>query len=246
MTNARALTRSPLVNCKVKLPAASVCALNALTSSGIAISAPNFCRLVVGARHQCDTGNPRRKAEIIFDPSRGTSLTAKGAAIEHEDGEPFRRGIDRRGKTGGSGSHNGNVVDALRINGPNQTDTARKLMLAGIAQQLPAGAEHDRQLSGIDVEAFNQRLRLIIGLWIEQLMRMTVMTEKALQPEHIGAVGATDNDRTAGSGFKQPDAAEDQSTHDPLAKLSFGNQQRTQPLRCDDQGLDRLLRNRIR
>jgi hypothetical protein len=36
MTTARALTRSPLDNCNVKLPAPSVCALNALTSSGIA------------------------------------------------------------------------------------------------------------------------------------------------------------------------------------------------------------------
>jgi len=124
-------------------------------------------RLVVSARHQGDAGYASRKAEIIFDPSRGTGLTAKGAAIEHEDGESFRRGIDRGGKTGGSGSHYDNVVDALRIDGPNQTDTARKLVLAGIAQHLSAGAEHDWQLSGIDVEAFDQRLRLVIGLWIE-------------------------------------------------------------------------------
>jgi hypothetical protein len=121
-------------------------------------------RLVVSARHQGDAGYPSRKAEIIFDPSRGTGLTAKGAAIEHEDGESFRRGIDSGGKTGGSGSHNDNVINARRIDGPNQTDTARKLVLAGISQHLSAGAEHDRQLPGIDMEAFDQRLRLIIGL----------------------------------------------------------------------------------
>jgi hypothetical protein len=110
----------------------------------------------------------------------------------------------------------------------------------------PAGAEHDRQLSRIDVEAFDQRLRLIIGLWIEQLNRVTVTTEKALKPEHISAVGAADDDRTAGASFKQPDAAEDQSTHDPLAKFGFCNQKRTQPLGCNDQGFDRILRNSVR
>jgi hypothetical protein len=38
---------------------------------------------------------------------------------------------------------------------------------------------------------------------------------------HFGAVGAADDDRTGGAGFKQPDAAEDQGTHDPLAKLGL-------------------------
>src|ERR1700747_558446 len=40
-----------------------------------------FLRLVVGARHQGDAGNSRRKAEIIFDPSRGTGLTAESTTI---------------------------------------------------------------------------------------------------------------------------------------------------------------------
>src|SRR4029077_8844047 len=200
-----------------------------------------FLRLVVSARHQGDAGNSRRKAEIIFDPSRGTGLTAESTTIEHEDGESFRRGVDCRGETGRSGPHYGNVVDPVRIDGPNQPDTARKLVLAWIAQHLSPGAEHDRQLSGIDVEAFDQHLRLIIGFWIEQLNRMTVTTEKALKPEHIGAVGAADDDWTAGAGFEEPDAAEDQSTHDPLAKFGFGNQKRTQSLRRNDQSLDRLL-----
>src|SRR6476646_11768723 len=74
-------------------------------------------RLVVSARHQGDAGYASRKAEIIFDPSRGTGLTAKGAAIEDEDGESFRRSIHSGGKTGGSGPHNDNVIDALRIDG---------------------------------------------------------------------------------------------------------------------------------
>src|ERR1700687_1455409 len=93
---------------------------------------------------------PVGKAEIILDPSRGASLTAEGAAIEHEDGESFRRGVDRRGKTGRSGPHYGNVVDPLRIDGPNQADTGRKLGLARIdadhrfAGESPEAEAHPR------------------------------------------------------------------------------------------------------
>jgi hypothetical protein len=60
-------------------------------------------------------------------------------------------------------------------------------------------------------------------------------------------LSARPNDRrAAGPGLEQADAPEDQSTHDPLAKLGFGYQQRTQPLRRDDQGLDRFFRNSAR
>ena len=62
-------------------------------------------------------------------------------------------------------------------------------------------------------------------------MRMTVATQKALKPEHVGVVGAADDDRTADPGLEQADAPEDQSAHDAFAKLGFGNQQRPQSLR---------------
>ena len=45
-----------------------------------------FLRLVVGARHQCDAGDPGRKAEITLDARRRTGLAAKRAAIDDESG----------------------------------------------------------------------------------------------------------------------------------------------------------------
>ena len=54
-------------------------------------------------------------------------------------------------------------------------------------------------------------------------MRMAVAAEKALQPQHVGILGAADNDRPAGADFEQADAAQDQRAHDPFAKLGFGN-----------------------
>ena len=112
----------------------------------------------------------------------------------------------------------------------------------GIAQQLPARAEHDRQLAGIDVEALDQRPRRRVGLGIEALMGMAVAGEKSVQPQHVAIVGAADDDRPAGARLDQPDAAQDQGAHDPLAELGFRDQQRAQPVRRDDQSLDRSVR----
>jgi hypothetical protein len=58
---------------------------------------------------------------------------------------------------------------------------------------------------------------------------MTVLTEKTFEPEHIAVFDAADNDRPS-SNFKQADAAENKCTHDPFAKLGFGDQKGAQPL----------------
>ena len=96
------------------------------------------------------------------------------------------------------------------------------------------------------MEALDQRLGFGVGVGIEQLMRLTVAAQKNLQPQHVAIVGAADDDRAAGAGFQQPDAADDQRAHDPLAELGFGDQQGAQPVRRDDQRLHRLLRGGVR
>ena len=202
-------------------------------------------RLIVGARHQGHAGDAGREAEIIFDARRGAGLAAEAAAIEHDGGQPFGCGIDRGGQPGGPGADHRNVVDALRIDRTDQPDAARQFVLARITQQLPAGAEHDRQLPGIDMEALDQRLGFGVDVGIEQLLRMAVAAQKDLQPQHVAIVGATDDDRAAGAGLQQPDAAEDQGAHDALAELGLGNQQGAQPVRRDDQGLHRVLRGDV-
>jgi hypothetical protein len=57
-----------------------------------------FLRLAVGARHQSDAANARRKAKVILDSGRSTGLAAERAAVERQSGEPFRTGIYRSGK----------------------------------------------------------------------------------------------------------------------------------------------------
>ena len=71
------------------------------------------------------------------------------------------------------------------------------------------------------MEALDQRFRFGVGVGIEQLMRMAVAAEKTLQPQHVGILGAADNDRPAGADLEQTHAAQNQRAHDALAKLGF-------------------------
>jgi hypothetical protein len=97
-------------------------------------------------------------------------------------------------------------------------------------------------LTGVDVEAVDQRLGFRIGLRIERLMRMAVAAQKSRQPEHVAVAGAADDHRSAGSGLEQPDPAQDKGAHDPLPELGFRDQQCPQPVRRDEQRLHRSLR----
>ena len=152
-------------------------------------------------------------------------MAAEDAAVEHDGGKAFGRGIHRRRKAGRPGADHGNVVDAFRIDRADQPDAAGELILSWIAQQLSAGAEHDRQLPGIDMEAFDQRFGFGVDVGVEQLLRLTVAAQEDLQSQHVAVVGMADDDRAAGAGFQKTDAADDQRTHDPFAELGLGNHQ---------------------
>ena len=169
-------------------------------------------------------------------------MTAECAAVEHQDGEPFRGGIDRSREAGRPSAYNGHVIKTLRINWPDQTDAAGELGLAGITQQLSARTQNDWQLTGVDVKTFDQRLRLRIGLRIEPLMRVTIALEKALQPKHVAVLGASDDHRSTGSALEETDATQDEGAHDPLSELGLRDQQGPQLLRGDNEGFDRRLR----
>ena len=51
---------------------------------------------------------------------------------------------------------------------------------------------------------------------------MAVAAQEIGQPEHVGIALVADDDRP-GAGFDQPDAAQDQRAHDPLAEVGFGD-----------------------
>ena len=69
---------------------------------------------------------------------------------------------------------------------------------------------------------------------------MAVAGQEILQPQHVGVVGAADDDRPAGAALEQADAAQDQRAHDPLAEFGLLDQQIAQPRRRNDQRFDGL------
>ena len=53
---------------------------------------------------------------------------------------------------------------------------------------------------------------------------MAVAAQEIGQPKHVGIGLVADDDRP-GAALDQPDAAEDQRAHDPLAEIGLGNEQ---------------------
>ena len=90
------------------------------------------------------------------------------------------------------------------------------------------------------MEALDQRFRLGILLRVHPLIRMPVAGEEALEPKRVAVIDVADDDGAAGAFFEDADPAQDQRTHDPLAELGFGDQQRAQPLRWNVECADRL------
>ena len=206
---------------------------------------PELLRLIIGARHQRHTSDAGRKSQIILDPRGGPGLPSERAAIEDENGQSFRRGVDRGGQSRRPGSHDSHVIEALWIERPYHADTPGKFDLAGVAQQAAVGTEHNRQLTRVDVKALDQRLRFRIGISVERLMRMAVAPKKILEPKHITVLGVADDHRTTGSGLEQSNATQDQGAHDPLPELCLRDQQSPQPVGRDDERLHRFLRRGI-
>ena len=95
------------------------------------------------------------------------------------------------------------------------------------------------------MKTFDQRLGVGIRLGIEAQMRMAVVAEKALQPQHVAVVGAADDHRPARAGLQQADAAQDERAHDALAELRLGDEKRAQLIGRNDQRLDRPTRDRV-
>ncbi len=76
-------------------------------------------------------------------------------------------------------------------------------------------------------------------------MRPAVTGEKSLQLHEAAVVGRADQDRAAGPGLDQRDAAQDERAHDLFAENRFGDQQGVQLVRIDVQRLDVADRGRI-
>ena len=70
-------------------------------------------------------------------------------------------------------------------------------------------------------------------------MRMTVAGQEAVEPQHIAIASRANDDGPGEPSLDEPDAAQDQGTHDALAKLGLGDQKRPETLGSNHQGFDR-------
>ena len=95
------------------------------------------------------------------------------------------------------------------------------------------------------MEALDQGLRARIGLRVEPLVWMPVAGEEAFETKNIAIIGAADDDRAAGAGLEQADAAQDQGAHDVLAEFRLFDHQIAQPPRRNDDRLNRFRGNSV-
>ena len=76
--------------------------------------------------------------------------------------------------------------------------------------------------------------------WIEQVLGIAVPGQEALEPDHVRRGGRPDQDGARGP-LNESHAAKDERAHDAFAEIGFGDQQRAQCVRGDQQGLDVAL-----
>ena len=122
------------------------------------------------------------------------------------------------------------VVDPIRIDWCQEPDAPRELRLRWIAQHGAVGTQHDREIAGIRLEPLEQGLRFGVHLGIEALVRMPASREESLEPQHIGMLRGSDEDRSAAPGLEKSHPPEDERAHDPLAELGFLYEQLSQPI----------------
>jgi len=112
-------------------------------------------------------------------------------------------------------------------------------------QHGAVGTDDERQAAALGCVAGDQIARFVLARRVQQMMRIAVAAEKALQPDHIRRSRGPDQHRAARAGLDQADATQDEGAHDALAQLGFGDQQRANLVGRDQQGLDFAFRHAI-
>jgi len=75
------------------------------------------------------------------------------------------------------------------------------------------------------METIDQRLGVRIGLGVQPLVWMAIAAEKTFKPKHISILRTSNDDRSAGAGFKETDPTQNQRAHNALAKFRLRDKQ---------------------
>ena len=76
---------------------------------------PELERLEMATARQLRSRNAGRKSEVILNFRAGTGLSSRGIPFDHNRGQALRSCVDRSGKTCGTGSDDGDVIDRMRL-----------------------------------------------------------------------------------------------------------------------------------
>src|SRR5262245_47798716 len=177
-----------------------------------------FQGLVESASSEPHSRNPGGKPEVVFNPGRSSCLAAKGTLIEHEHRQAVRSGIDGCGQARGSGTHDRNIVDSVRVELVSEAKTCSSLNIAGASQDRPIWTDHERQLIRKHSKAFHKRLA-IAGCGIECRKRIAVPLQKSFKPNQICAVGIPYEHRSDPAILDQSDAPQYKGAHHDLSDL---------------------------
>ncbi len=198
-------------------------------------------RLGEGAAGQRLPGNSGGETEIILDARAGAGLSAEGAGIQHHHRETFRRRIDRGRKTRRAAADDRGIVDLIPGRTADHAERAGEFGFFRIAIHGAIGDHHQRPIGRRWRIACDQLGGIMIPFRVEQMMRNAVAGEKSLQADDAARIQGPDQHRAADPALDQADPAQDQRAHDALAEIGFGDQQRAQSLRRNQERLDITL-----
>ena len=84
-----------------------------------------------------------------------------------------------------------------------------------------------------------------VGVRAQHLVRVTAPPEKLRQTKRVGMLGATEEHWPADAGLEEAHATQDERSHDALSEVRLRDEDVAQPVRRNDDRLDRLRRARV-
>ena len=189
-------------------------------------------------------GYSGREAQVILDAGAGPCLAAKRAAVEDRDTQAFRSRIHRARESRRTRADDGDIEDFAVRQRIHHSEIAGERVFVGREQDRAVGAEHEHVVVRASVLREQRRHRGVVTR-VDRVVGLTIAAEKVLQPMEVRGLRRTDQNGAAPSGLDQPDAAQDQRPHDPLAELRFGHDQCPQSIGGHEQCLHVVVGIRV-
>ena len=115
-------------------------------------------RLRIRARGELLSGDPGRKAQIVFDLRARTGLSTRRVRLQDQHVEPFRCPVDGRRKARRSGADDDQISNVCGVDRFVEAKAPRNLLIAGVPQCGGATADQDGHVFDADVETIQQLL----------------------------------------------------------------------------------------